>query len=49
MFESLDEDIRKAGRASPAAGWERLLYYAGVLAVSALLFGLLYAVILVTE
>jgi hypothetical protein len=49
MFLDLDENLRKAEGSSAATRWERLLYYAGVLAVSALLFGLLYAVILVAE
>ncbi len=45
----LNENIRKAEGSSVSTRWERLLYCAGFLAVSALLFGLLYAVILVAE
>lgn len=49
MFLDIDAKVRKAEGSSAATLWERLLYYAGVLSVSIVLFGLLYAVILVAE
>ena len=47
MFHSLDEEIKRTQGRMPA--WHRLLQYAGVLCVSAALFGALYFVVLFLE
>ncbi len=49
MFLDLEQNIRKAEGSSAADRWQRVLYYVAVLVVSTLLFGLLYAVMLVSE
>jgi hypothetical protein len=48
MFNSLDEQIER-GQGRKSTTWERLLQYAAVLLVSAVLFGGLYVGILSLE